>query len=107
MKNLGPVVTNELLFRAFGIFGTVESAKVFLNEKGDKSKGEGVIEFTTKHGANDAIMACNEAPFVLTSSPIPVIVEPYEVRKSYGLQYVNFFGGIIVRYYGTIVGKPG
>lgn len=78
MKNLSPVVSNELLYKAFGIFGTIDTVKVLMNEKGDKSKGEGLVEFANKHSANDAIMACFDAPFVLTSSPVPVVVEPYE-----------------------------
>ena len=43
-------------------------------------KGEGVVEFANKHHAMEAISACRDSPFILTSSLIPVIVEPYEVQ---------------------------
>jgi len=78
VKNLGPMISNELLYKAFSVFGHVESALVVMDEKGMKSKGEGIVEYGNKHHAVEAINACRDSPFVLTRSLIPVIVEPYE-----------------------------
>ena len=75
-------MTNELLYKAFSIFGLVETAKVIPND--NKYSGnklcEGIVVFSTQNFAKEAIAVCNEYPFVLTASIIPVIVEPYEVK---------------------------
>ena len=38
VKNLGPMISNELLYKSFSVFGHVESAMVVMDEKGMKSK---------------------------------------------------------------------
>ncbi|KAJ8730874.1 hypothetical protein PYW08_002287 [Mythimna loreyi] len=77
VKNLPPFVSNELLYRAFEIFGKIERAYVRVDERG-KTLGEGVVEFARKPSALAAIRNCTEKCFFLTSSLRPVIVESYE-----------------------------
>ncbi|XP_063535057.1 hrp65 protein-like isoform X2 [Cydia strobilella] len=77
VKNLPPFVSNELLYRAFEIFGKIERAYVKVDERG-KSIGEGVVEYARKPSALAAIRNCTERCFFLTSSLRPVIVESFE-----------------------------
>ncbi|CAH0581213.1 unnamed protein product [Chrysodeixis includens] len=77
VKNLPPFVSNELLYRAFEIFGKIERAYVRVDERG-KTLGEGVVEFARKPSALAAIRNCTEKCFFLTSSLRPVIVESFE-----------------------------
>ncbi|KAJ2949836.1 hypothetical protein O0L34_g11150 [Tuta absoluta] len=77
VKNLPPFVSNELLYRAFEIFGKIERAYVRVDERG-KTLGEGVVEFARKPSALAAIRNCTEKCFFLTSSLRPVIVENFE-----------------------------
>ncbi|KAM3964165.1 PTB-associated splicing factor isoform 2-T2 [Aphomia sociella] len=77
VKNLPPFVSNELLYRAFEIFGKIERAYVRVDERG-KALGEGVVEFARKPSALAAIRNCTEKCFFLTSSLRPVIVESFE-----------------------------
>uniref|UniRef100_A0AAG5CR52 RRM domain-containing protein n=1 Tax=Anopheles atroparvus TaxID=41427 RepID=A0AAG5CR52_ANOAO len=76
VKNLTPYVTNELLYKAFEVFGPLERAVVQVDERG-KPTGEGIVEFKNKPGAMAAIRYCTEKCYFLTSSLRPVIVEPY------------------------------
>lgn len=78
VKNLTHLVTNELLYTAFSIFGEIERAIVIVDNYG-KSTGEGIVHFARKGSAMYAIRKCSELCFFLTSSPRPVIVEPHEV----------------------------
>lgn len=78
VKNLSPMVTNELLYHAFQIFGEIERAVVTVDERG-KPTGEGVIDFVRKGCAMNAVRRCSEDSFFLTSSLRPVIVESFEV----------------------------
>lgn len=66
VKNLPPFVSNELLYRAFEIFGKIERAYVRVDERG-KTLGEGVVEFARKPSALAAIRNCTEKCFFLTS----------------------------------------
>ncbi|XP_047530623.1 hrp65 protein-like isoform X1 [Vanessa atalanta] len=77
VKNLPPFVSNELLYRAFEIFGKIERSYVKVDERG-KTLGEGIVEFARKPSALAAIRNCNERCFFLTSSLRPVIVESLE-----------------------------
>ncbi|KAG7306420.1 hypothetical protein JYU34_009052 [Plutella xylostella] len=77
VKNLPPFVSNELLYRAFEIFGKIERAYVRVDDRG-KTLGEGVVEYARKPSALAAIRNCTEKCFFLTSSLRPVIVESYE-----------------------------
>ncbi|CAH0407041.1 unnamed protein product [Chilo suppressalis] len=77
VKNLPPFVSNELLYRAFEIFGKIERAYVKVDERG-KTLGEGVVEYSRKPSALAAIRNCTEKCFFLTSSLRPVIVENFE-----------------------------
>lgn len=74
VKNLGPWVSNELLHRAFSVFGDLERALVFVDERG-RSKGEGLVEFEKKPSAMEALRRCSEGSFFITSSLRPCIVE--------------------------------
>ncbi|XP_060803942.1 hrp65 protein isoform X2 [Amyelois transitella] len=77
VKNLPPFVSNELLYRAFEIFGKIERAYVKVDDRG-KTLGEGVVEYARKPSALAAIRNCTEKCFFLTSSLRPVIVESFE-----------------------------
>ncbi|XP_047509099.1 hrp65 protein-like [Pieris napi] len=77
IKNLPPFVSNELLYKAFEIFGKIERAYVRVDERG-KTLGEGIVEFSRKPSALAAIRNCSERCFFLTSSLRPVIVENLE-----------------------------
>ena len=50
IKYLAPSISNEMLEQAFGQFGPVERAVVFVDERG-KSLGEGLVEFQRKPSA--------------------------------------------------------
>lgn len=76
VRNLTPFVSNELLYKAFEVFGPLERASVQVDERG-KSTGEGIVEFKNKPGAMSALRFCTEKCYFLTSSLRPVIVEPY------------------------------
>lgn len=78
--NLGPMVSNELLHRAFSIFGDIERCLVLSDDRG-RPKGEGMIEFERKPAALEAIKRCNEGCFFLTSSLRPVIAELIEENE--------------------------
>ncbi|XP_064404116.1 non-POU domain-containing octamer-binding protein-like isoform X2 [Halichondria panicea] len=77
VENIHPLVSNELLSDAFAQFGEVEEAVVVTDDRG-KSKGCGIVEFARKQSAMNAISQCRNAPFLLTRSPIPVVVSEYE-----------------------------
>ena len=77
VKNLTPYVTNELLDRAFSIFGDIERAVIITDDRG-KSTGEGIVEFARKPGAQMALRRCAEGCFFITASLRPVILEPME-----------------------------
>ena len=74
VKNLGPWVSNELLHRAFSVFGELERALVFVDERG-RSKGEGMVEFEKKPAASEAFRRCTEGSYFVTGSLRPIIVE--------------------------------
>lgn len=79
VSNLTPLVSNELLYKAFEIFGNVEKAYVVVDDRG-KSTGEGIVEFAKKSSANMCLRYCNEKCFFLTASLRPCVVESYEVN---------------------------
>ena len=74
VQNLGPWVSNELLHRAFSIYGDIEKAMVSVDDRG-RTKGEGIVEFVRKHSALEAVKRCTEGCFFLTASIRPVIAE--------------------------------
>lgn len=78
VKNLTSYVSNELLFRAFEIFGSIERAIVKVDDRGN-SKGEGIVEFTKKSAANACLRLCADNCFFLTAILRPCIVEPLEL----------------------------
>ncbi|XP_043513108.1 hrp65 protein-like isoform X2 [Frieseomelitta varia] len=77
VKNLTPWVSNELLERAFSVFGEIERAIVIVDDRG-KSTGEGIVEFCRKPSAQLALRKCTEGCYFLTASLRPVVVEPFE-----------------------------
>lgn len=77
VKNLTAFVSNELLFKAFEVFGQVERAVIIVDDRG-KTTGEGIVEFSRKSGAMSALKYCNEKCFFLTSLLRPCVVEPFE-----------------------------
>ncbi|XP_037557428.2 splicing factor, proline- and glutamine-rich [Dermacentor silvarum] len=90
VKNFSQWVTNELLELAFSVFGEVERAVVIVDDRG-RSVGEGIVEFSRKQAAQQALKRCSEECFILTSTPRPVVVEPLEQRdEDDGLPEMNF-----------------
>lgn len=79
VKNLTPFVSNELLFKAFEVFGPVERAVIIVDDRG-KSTGEGIVEYARKAGAMAALRFCADKCFFLTSSLRPCVVEPFEIN---------------------------
>ncbi|XP_018410221.1 PREDICTED: paraspeckle component 1 isoform X3 [Nanorana parkeri] len=77
VKNLSPVISNELLEEAFSMFGPVERAVVIVDDRG-RATGKGFVEFAAKPPARKAMERCSEGAFLLTTTPRPVIVEPME-----------------------------
>ncbi|KAL8613654.1 hypothetical protein ACOMHN_029746 [Nucella lapillus] len=77
VRNLHPFVSNELLEQAFAQFGEIERAVVIVDERG-KSTGEGLVEFTRKHGAQLALRRVNDGVFLFGADPKPIEVEPLE-----------------------------
>ena len=62
--SLGPVVTNELLHQAFSQFGDVERAVVVCDDRG-RTKGYGIVEFSRKNSAQQALQQINDGLFLL------------------------------------------
>ncbi|XP_028326321.1 paraspeckle component 1 [Gouania willdenowi] len=77
VRNLLPVVTNELLEQAFSQFGPVERAVVVTDDRG-RPTGRGIVEFANKMCARKALERCSEGALLLTTTPCPAIVEPSE-----------------------------
>jgi len=81
VKNLSPMVSNELLEQAFSQFGQVERAVVIVDDKG-RSTCKGVVEFTRKGTAQKAIQQINDGCFLITASPRVVTVTMLEQEDS-------------------------
>ncbi|XP_075871802.1 paraspeckle component 1 [Nelusetta ayraudi] len=77
VRNLLPIVTNELLEQAFSQFGPVERAVVVTDDRGHPT-GKGIVEFANKVSARKALERCTEGALLLTTTPCPAIVEPSE-----------------------------
>lgn len=77
VRNLSPVVSNELLEQAFSQFGPVERAIVVVDDRG-RPTGKGIVEFANKPAARKALDHCADGALLLTTSPRPVILEPTE-----------------------------
>ncbi|XP_077442923.1 paraspeckle component 1-like isoform X3 [Stigmatopora argus] len=77
VRNLLPVVTNELLEQAFSQFGLVERCIVLTDDRG-RPTGKGFVEFANKAAARKALECCTEGALLLTATPCPAIVEPTE-----------------------------
>ncbi|XP_061658278.1 paraspeckle component 1-like isoform X2 [Syngnathoides biaculeatus] len=77
VRNLLPVVTNELLEQAFSQFGQVERCVVVTDDRG-RSTGRGFVEFASKVAARKALERCKEGALLLTTTPCPAIVESTE-----------------------------
>ncbi|KAH7947364.1 hypothetical protein HPB52_010494 [Rhipicephalus sanguineus] len=72
VKNFSQWVTNELLELAFSVFGEVERAVVIVDDRG-RSVGEGIVEFSRKQAAQQALKRCSEECFILTRSVVLVV----------------------------------
>ncbi|XP_041439920.1 splicing factor, proline- and glutamine-rich isoform X2 [Xenopus laevis] len=77
VRNLSQFVSNELLEEAFSQFGPVERAVVIVDDRG-RSTGKGIVEFAAKPAARKALERCTDGVFLLTTTPMPVMVEPLE-----------------------------
>ncbi|XP_062563280.1 hrp65 protein-like isoform X2 [Armigeres subalbatus] len=96
VRNLTPWVSDELLFKSFEVFGSVERAFVHVDERG-KSTGKGIVEFKNKPAALVALRYCTDKCYFLTASLRPVIVEPYTYKddsvpeKSMNKKHPDFY----------------
>lgn len=54
VKELSPIVSNEMLYNMFSLFGEVERAVHIVDERG-KPTGEGIVEFERKAAAQEAL----------------------------------------------------
>ncbi|KRZ14779.1 Paraspeckle component 1, partial [Trichinella zimbabwensis] len=63
VKELSPLVSNELLFSAFSMFGDVERAVHIVDDR-----------------AQEALKRVNSGVFLLTGNSRPIVVEPFEVK---------------------------
>lgn len=79
VRNLTPFVSNELLHKAFEVFGPLERAIVIADDRG-KNTGEGVVEFVKKSSAMSCIRLCADKCYFLTAALRPVIVEPLDMN---------------------------
>lgn len=77
VRNLSPVVSNELLEQAFSQFGPVDRTVVIVDDHGQPT-GTGIVEFANKSAARKALDHCADGALLLTTSPRPVILEPKE-----------------------------
>lgn len=77
VKNLTNFVSNELLYKAFEVFGQIERAVIIVDDRG-KSTGEGIVEFARKSGAMTAMKYCSDKCYFLTSSLRPCVVETFD-----------------------------
>lgn len=66
VRNLSPVVSNELLEQAFSQFGPVERAIVVVDDRG-RPTGKGFVEFASKPAARKAMDRCAEGAYLLTT----------------------------------------
>ena len=66
IKELSPVVSNEMLHMTFSAFGEVERAVVIVDEKG-KPTGEGIVEFESKRSAQEAVAQIKDRVFLMTA----------------------------------------
>ena len=64
VKNLTNFVSNELLYKAFEVFGQIERAVIIVDDRG-KSTGEGIVEFARKSGAMTAMKYCSDKCYFL------------------------------------------
>ncbi|XP_030239710.1 protein no-on-transient A-like [Drosophila navojoa] len=78
VSNLTPFVSNELLYKAFEVFGPVERATITVDDRGNHM-GEGIVEFVKKSSASVCMRMCQEKCFFLTAALRPCIVEPMEI----------------------------
>jgi proline- and glutamine-rich splicing factor len=88
VQNLGPWVSNELLHRAFSIYGDIERAMVFVDDRG-RTKGEGVVEFVRKPSALEAVKRCSEGCYFLTSAIRPVIAGKLKELNNHNQQTIG------------------
>ncbi|KAI6236610.1 hypothetical protein M3Y95_00176000 [Aphelenchoides besseyi] len=74
-----PMISNEVLYNTFSIFGDVERAIHIVDERG-KPTGEGIIEFERKAAAQEALREIENRVFVLNSNSRPLRAEILENR---------------------------
>lgn len=79
VKELSAVVSNEMLYNTFSIFGEVERAIHIVDERG-KPTGEGIVEFERKASAQEALRSIEERVFMMTAQSHPITVEIMETK---------------------------
>ena len=80
---IGDMVSNELLHKAFSIFGEIERCVVGIDARG-RSTNEAIVEFEKKPCALECVKRCTEGCFFLTTSLRPVIAEIQEEAEDDG-----------------------
>ncbi|XP_064535209.1 protein no-on-transient A-like [Drosophila montana] len=80
VTNLTPYVSNELLHKAFEVFGPIERAFIIVDDRGNHT-GEGVVEFVKRSSAHICLRMCHDRCFFLTASLRPCVVEPKELTE--------------------------
>lgn len=66
VRNLSPVVSNELLEQAFSQFGPVDRTVVIVDDHGQPT-GTGIVEFANKSAARKALDHCADGALLLTT----------------------------------------
>ncbi|KAF3830372.1 hypothetical protein GH733_004191 [Mirounga leonina] len=84
VQNLPQYVSNELLEEAFSVFGQLERAVVIVDDRGRPSE-KGTAEFSAEPAARKVLDRCSEGPFLLTTFPRPVMMEPMDQLDEEGL----------------------
>uniref|UniRef100_A0A0N4ZPJ9 RRM domain-containing protein n=1 Tax=Parastrongyloides trichosuri TaxID=131310 RepID=A0A0N4ZPJ9_PARTI len=74
ISELDPTVSNQMLYQMFSVFGEVQHAEHFCNDK-NEATGEGVIMFEKKNSATDAVEAINNYVVSFTKTIKPIKAE--------------------------------
>ncbi|CEF68056.1 RNA recognition motif domain and Nucleotide-binding, alpha-beta plait domain-containing protein [Strongyloides ratti] len=74
LSELDPTVSNQMLYQLFSVFGEVQHAEHFCNDK-NEATGEGVVMFEKRNSATDAVAAINDYVFSFTKNFKPIKAE--------------------------------
>uniref|UniRef100_A0A0N5BXQ4 RRM domain-containing protein n=1 Tax=Strongyloides papillosus TaxID=174720 RepID=A0A0N5BXQ4_STREA len=74
LSELDPTVSNQMLYQLFSVFGEVQHAEHFCNDK-NEATGEGVVMFEKRNSATDAVAAINDYVISFTKNFKPIKAE--------------------------------